>query len=103
MKSADAANAITLVRIKNLDHLLLAPGSVHDARIQCDVTAKIQLIHVRGKSVERDKLASKTKSEFASVTMREKTEVSEISRTTGRDTSLARLGILDGTTQKRRK
>jgi hypothetical protein len=72
MKPTDAANATTLVRVKNLDHLLLAPGSVQDARIQRDIAAEIQSLHVRRKSVERDKLAPNTKSEFTGSSMREK-------------------------------
>jgi hypothetical protein len=99
MKPTDAANATTLVRVKNLDHFLLGSGSVQDVRIQRDIAAEIQSFHVLNKSVERDKLAPNTKSEFTSSSMREKAEVLEIPRTIRRDKSLERLGILHGTTQ----
>ena len=97
MKPTDAANATTLVRVKNLDHLLLASGSVQDTRIQRDIAAEIQSLHFRRKSVERDKLAPNTKSEFVSGTMREQVQVLGIPRTIGRHVSLEKLGILHGT------
>jgi hypothetical protein len=45
MKASDASNPLTLVPVKNFEHLLLRFGRVKRPRIQLNVAAKIRRSH----------------------------------------------------------
>lgn len=56
MKPADAANVSAPILIEYLEHCLLALGSVHRTRIERDIAAEIELLHITRKFFRRDKL-----------------------------------------------